>query len=170
MIVWFATIAVLGALQIAAHPVVLEALSPTTPPASSSDNGSEGFLVLGSVFLVLTGAEALYADMGHFGRGPIRLGWFAVVLPALLLTTSGRAPSCSTTRRRSTNPFFNLVPGWGVIPLVVLATAATVIASQALITGVFSLTVQAVQLGYLPRIRVSHTSDRGHRAGLRARS
>ncbi len=158
MIVWFVVIAGLGAVQIVHHPVVLKAASPQYAVAFFADNGFAGFLVVGAVFLVLTGAEALYADMGHFGRRAIRTGWFALVLPSLLLNYFGQGALVLGDPSKVANPFFGLVPRWGVVPLIVLATLATIIASQALITGVFSLTTQAVQLGYLPRLRITHTS------------
>jgi KUP system potassium uptake protein len=123
-----------------------------------ADNGLPAFLSLGAVFLVVTGGEALYADMGHFGRRPIMLGWFTLVLPALLLNYFGQGALLLRTPDAITNPFYRLAPTWGVIPLVLLATAATVIASQALISGLYSLTMQAGQLDYAPRVRVKHTS------------
>ena len=121
-----------------------------------------GFLVLGSVFLVLTGAEALYADMGHFGRGPIQLGWFAVALPALLLQYFGQGALLMRDPTALANPFYHLAPAWMLYPLIALATIATVIASQAMLSGAFSLTLQAVQLGYLPPLRITHTSAEQH--------
>ncbi len=123
-------------------------------------NGFRGFLVLGSVFLVVTGGEALYADMGHFGKAPIRLAWFALVLPALLLNYFGQGALLIEQPEAVVNPFYLMAPGWALIPLVIMATASTVIASQALITGAFSLAMQSVQLGYLPRMRIEHTSVR----------
>ncbi len=157
-LVWFGTLAVLGLLQIVQNPSVLAAANPLYGARFFAENGLVGFLVLGSVFLVVTGGEALYADMGHFGVKPIRLAWFTVVLPALLLNYFGQGALLLREPEAAENPLFNMVPEWGVIPLVVLATAATAIASQAIITGAFSLTMQGIQLGYLPRMRVLHTS------------
>ncbi|HEY5664210.1 MAG TPA: potassium transporter Kup [Ilumatobacter sp.] len=158
MLVWFATLTVLGAAELATEPSVLRALEPTRAVQFFLDNGSRGFLVLGSVFLVVTGGEALYADMGHFGRRPIQRGWFFLVLPALVINYLGQGALLLGDPEAIENPFFLLAPTWANWPLVVLATAATVIASQALITGAFSLTVQAVNLGYLPRMRTVQTS------------
>jgi KUP system potassium uptake protein len=160
MIVWFAVLAVLGAGQIVGHPGVLAALSPTYGTAFVLDHPKLAFLALGAIFLVVTGSEALYADMGHFGRRPIRLGWIAVVFPALLLNYFGQGALLMRDPAAVDNPFYRMPPEWALVPLVVLATLATVIASQALISGAFSLTMQAVQLGYLPRMHVDHTSSR----------
>ena len=157
-VVWFVTLAALGVAQIVQHPGVLVAVSPSYAVSFFLRNGWQGFLVLGSVFLVVTGGEALYADMGHFGRRPIRLVWFGIVLPALLLNYFGQAALILNTPSTVGNPFYQMVPGWALYPVVILATMATVIASQALISGAFSLTAQAVQLGYLPRVRILHTS------------
>lgn len=157
-LVWFATIAVLGVTWIVRQPDVLKAVSPYYAFEFFWANGWRGFMVLGSVFLVVTGGEALYADMGHFGRAPIRLAWFAVVLPALLLNYFGQGALLLQHPEAVENPFYQMAPNWALIPLVIIATAATVIASQALITGAFSLTMQAVQLGYLPRVAITHTS------------
>jgi KUP system potassium uptake protein len=159
-LVWFITLAVLGSVQIARYPAVLAAVSPLHAAHFFLRNRWQGFLVLGSVFLVVTGGEALYADMGHFGRFPIRLTWFTIVLPSLLLNYFGQGALIIHRPAAITQPFFELAPGWAMLPLVVLATAATVIASQAVISGTFSLTRQAVQLGYLPRVAVDHTSAR----------
>ena len=159
-LVWFLTLAALGVYHIAQTPSVLVALSPTYAFSFFLDNGWNGFLVLGSVFLVVTGGEALYADMGHFGRRPIRLAWFVVVLPALLLNYLGQGALLMRDPSAIASPFFRMAPSWALIPIVILATAATVIASQALISGAFSLTLQAVQLGYSPRVRIDHTSSR----------
>jgi len=156
---WFAVIAVLGAPAIAGAPRVLAAVDPRHAARFFADNGAHGFLVLGAVVLVVTGGEALYADMGHFGRRPIRIAWFALVLPALLLNYFGQGALLLRDPTRAENPFYHLAPSWALYPLVVLATAATVIASQAIISGAFSLTWQAVQLGLLPRLRVVHTSE-----------
>ena len=128
--------------------------------SSSCATAGRGFLVLGSVFLVVTGGEALYADMGHFGRRPIRLAWFALVLPALLLNYFGQGALLLNRPEAVENPFYRMAPGWALIPLVILSTAATVIASQAVISGAFSLSMQAVQLGYSPRLEIEHTSAR----------
>lgn len=158
MVVWFATLAILGIANTIAHPGVVRALDPSRAVVFFSDNGFTGFLVLGSVFLVVTGGEALYADMGHFGRRPIQTGWFIVVAPALLLNYMGQGALLLDDPGAIENPFYLLAPSWAQWPLTVLATAATVIASQALITGAFSLTVQAMNLDYLPRMRIRHTS------------
>ncbi len=158
VLVWFATLAVLGGRQILGHPEVLKAVSPTYGAAFLIRNHLAGFLVLAAVFLVVTGAEALYADMGHFGRRPIRLAWSAVVLPALLLNYFGQGSVLMLHPQSSAHPFYALVPAWGLIPMVVLATMATIIASQAVISGAFSMTRQVVQLGYLPRLQIVHTS------------
>ncbi len=157
-VVWFVTLAVLGVVQIVQQPSVLAAANPTHAVSFLTENGWRGFLVLGSVFLVVTGGEALYADMGHFGRRPIRLVWFVVVLPALLINYFGQAALILGNPSAAENPFYMMVPTWALYPVVILATMATVIASQALISGAFSLTAQAVQLGYLPRVLIRHTS------------
>jgi len=158
MVVWFVVLALLGLNWIVREPGVLAAVNPYYAFAFFWENGWRGFLVLGSVFLVVTGGEALYADMGHFGREPIRRAWFVMVLPALLLNYFGQGALLLQHPEAVANPFYQLAPPWALLPLVVLATLATVIASQALITGAFSLTMQAVQLGYLPRVAISHTS------------
>jgi KUP system potassium uptake protein len=160
MVVWFGTLAVLGILEIAVQPSVLRALNPVLAAQFFSDNGGTGFLVLGSVFLVVTGGEALYADMGHFGRRPIQLGWFVAVLPALTLNYFGQGALLISDPSAIRNPFYLLAPEWAQWPMTVLATAATVIASQALISGAFSLSSQATNLGYLPRLRIIETSTR----------
>ncbi len=160
MILWFGTLATLGIIQIAQQPGVLAAVDPRFAISFFVRNTGRAFLALGSVFLVVTGAEALYADMGHFGRRPIRLGWLTVVMPGLLLNYFGQGALLLGRPEAIENPFYLMAPASVRIPLVVLATAATVIASQALISGVFSLTMQAIQLGYLPRLRVDHTSER----------
>jgi KUP system potassium uptake protein len=156
---WFCCLAVLGLAALTRAPEVLAAVNPVHAGRFFSENGGRGFLVLGSVFLVVTGGEALYADMGHFGRRPIRLAWFAVVLPALLLNYFGQGALLLRDPALAVNPFYHLAPSWALYPLVALATAATVVASQAVISGAFSLTWQAVQLGLLPRVRVIHTSE-----------
>jgi len=160
VLVWFGTLAVLGATHIADDPSVLAALDPRHGAAFFVRNGVKGFLVLGSVFLVVTGGEALYADMGHFGRRPIRLTWFAFVLPALLLNYFGQGAMVIAHPETLEQPFYLMAPSWALYPLVGLTTVATVIASQAVISGAFSLTRQAVQLGYLPRMGIKHTSER----------
>jgi KUP system potassium uptake protein len=160
MVVWFATIAVLGLIQIVKEPHVLAAINPIYGYRFFAHTHLTGFLVLGAVFLVVTGGEALYADMGHFGARPIRIAWFSYVFPALLLNYFGQGAFLLHTPSGTDQPFFKMAPGWALYPLVGLATIATVIASQAVISGAFSLTRQAVQLGYLPRIRIRHTSAR----------
>ncbi|MFQ5678226.1 MAG: potassium transporter Kup [Gemmatimonadota bacterium] len=157
-LVWFLVLGILGLTQIVRHPGIAEALSPVHAFDFFGRNGPRGLLVLGSVFLVVTGGEALYADMGHFGRRPIRLTWFGLVLPALLLNYFGQGALILQDSSALAHPFFRMAPGWALLPLVGLSTAATVIASQAVISGAFSLTRQAVQLGYLPRQRIEHTS------------
>jgi KUP system potassium uptake protein len=159
-LLWFAVLATLGVWQILQAPEVLVAASPVHAVRFFTTNGWNAFLVMGSVFLVVTGGEALYADMGHFGRRPIRLAWFAIVLPALLLNYFGQGALVLRDPTAITNPFYRMAPAWALLPVVLLATAATVIASQALISGAFSLTLQAVQLGYSPRMRIEHTSAR----------
>jgi KUP system potassium uptake protein len=158
MIVWFATLGLLGALRVADNPGVFEAVNPTHALSYLLDNGFRGFLSLGSVFLVVTGGEALYADLGHFGRRPIRMAWFCAAFPGLVLNYFGQGSLLLEDPEAIENPFFLMGPAWARWPLVVLATAATIIASQALITGAFSMTVQAVQLDYIPRLKVRHTS------------
>jgi KUP system potassium uptake protein len=160
MLVWFASIGMLGAWWIARYPDVLAAVSPHHAFTFFVHNGWAGYLVLGSVFLVVTGGEALYADMGHFGSRPIRLDWYRFVLPALLLNYFGQGAMLlhSATPSLHSNTFYALVPHWALYPMVVLATFATVIASQAVISGVFSLARQTVQLGYMPRMAIEHTS------------
>lgn len=159
ILVWFLTMAVLGVSWIIKRPDIFEALDPLAGIDMLARNKSAGFAALGSVFLALTGAEALYADLGHFGRRPIRLGWTTVAYPALVLNYLGQGALVISNPAAVDQPFYRLAPSWGVIPLVCLATAATVIASQALISGAFSLTSQAMQLGYLPRMFVKHTSS-----------
>ncbi len=166
MIVWFLTLGGLGAFHISKHPEILLAMDPTNAVTFFREHGSHGFLVLGSVVLVITGGEALYADMGHFGRKPVQVAWYGLVLPALLLNYFGQgallttAPSPERAAEIAANPFYAQVPqGPLVYPLVAIAAAATIIASQALISGAYSLTRQAVQLGYLPRVTIKHTSS-----------
>ena len=159
MLLWFLVLAALGLAQVFEHPGVMAAVNPVHGVRFFARNGLAGFLVLGSVFLAVTGGEALYADMGHFGRRPIRIAWFTVVLPSLLINYFGQGALVIADPTASEHPFFQLAPGWALIPLVVLTTLATVIASQAVISGAFSLTRQAVQLGYLPRVDIEHTSS-----------
>ncbi len=158
LLIWFTILGVLGCIEVVRYPQILMALLPSYGIQFLLDNHVHGFLVLGAVFLSVTGAEALYADMGHFGRRPIRLTWMLLVLPALLLNYFGQGAYLLASPDASDNPFYSLVPEWALIPMVVLATMATIIASQALITGVFSLTQQAIQLGYMPRVTIRHTS------------
>ncbi len=160
VIVWFVSIAALGIVWILRVPAVIGAVDPRHAIAFFRANGLTGFAVLGAVFLVVTGGEALYADMGHFGRQPIRLAWFALVLPALLLNYLGQGALMLLDSTAARQPFFLMAPSWALLPLVGIATAAAVIASQALISGSFSLTRQAIQLGYAPRLDVEHTSAR----------
>jgi len=158
MIVWFVTIAVLGAASIARHPAILGALSPTHALMFATHHPRIAFFSLAAIVLSVTGAEALYADMGHFGRRPITRAWLVLVFPALMLCYLGQAALILADPATVSGPFFLLAPDWARIPLVLLATAATVIASQAVITGAYSVASQAAQLGYLPRLRVTHTS------------
>jgi len=160
MVLWFATIAVLGVSWIVRAPIVLEAIDPRHGARFFLNNGWHGFAVLGAVFLAVTGGEALYADMGHFGRRPIRLAWFALVLPALMLNYFGQGAMLLLNPRAASQPFFLMAPSWALLPLVGLATMAAIIASQALISGAFSLTRQAIQLGYAPRLDIAHTSSK----------
>ncbi|HEX4964547.1 MAG TPA: potassium transporter Kup [Thermoanaerobaculia bacterium] len=159
MMVWFVILGVLGLRWIVREPRVLAAINPVHAVKLFLHDGLQGFLVMGAVFLVATGGEALYADMGHFGRRPIRLAWFALVLPSLLLNYFGQSALMLANPQGLAHPFYNLAPGWALYPLVVLSTVATVIASQAVISGAFSLTLQAVQLGYSPRVEIVHTSE-----------
>ena len=159
MLAWFAVIAVLGAVNVAARPGVLAAVSPTYAFAMIAADPLRAFLTLGTVVLTITGAEALYADMGHFGRRPIQRAWMAAVLPALLLCYAGQAALVLGDPKAVDQAFFQLAPRWALWPLLALATAATVIASQSAITGAFSITQQAIQLGYLPRLAILHTSE-----------
>ncbi|HEX3126839.1 MAG TPA: potassium transporter Kup [Thermoanaerobaculia bacterium] len=158
MLFWFGTLALLGIVWIVREPSVLAAVNPVHAVTFFVHNGLKGFLVLGAVFLVATGGEALYADMGHFGELPIQIDWFSLVGPSLLLNYFGQGAMLLREPQASFNPFYHLAPSWTLYPLVILATMATVIASQAMISGAFSLTNQAVQLGYLPRVKVIHTS------------
>ncbi len=159
-LVWFAAIAVLGVAHIAHNPEILKALSPHYAVLFILHDPFDTFIILGAVVLCVTGAEALYADLGHFGKKPIRLAWFAIVMPALTLNYFGQGALLLKNADAVKNPFFLMAPEWVILPLVGLATMATVIASQAMITGAFSVTKQAVQLGYLPRLQMRHTSVR----------
>jgi KUP system potassium uptake protein len=159
-LIWFVTLACIGVVHIVRQPSVLAAVSPSYAAAFFSQNHWHGVLVLGAVFLTVTGGEALYADMGHFGRRPIRLMWFALVMPALLLNYFGQGALLLRNPSAASNPFYSTVPTWGLYPMVVLATIATIIASQAVISGAFSLSRQAIMLGFLPRLRTEHTSSK----------
>ena len=159
MTVWFLILAVTGATEVAAHPGILEALSPTYGASFLVHHGVVAFIALASVVLVVTGAEALYADMGHFGRKPIHRAWFLIVFPALTLNYLGQGSLILRRPSTVSNPFFLLMPGWAQLPMVILATVATVIASQAVISGAFSVTRQAMQLGFLPHLNIRHTSE-----------
>jgi KUP system potassium uptake protein len=155
---WFLTIAALGVSKIVGHPEILGALNPLHALRFMWGQPGTAFIILGAVVLCVTGAEALYADLGHFGKRPIRLAWFSVVMPCLTLNYFGQGALLLEDPSAVKNPFFNMAPEWLLLPLVIMATMATVIASQALITGAFSVTKQAIQLGYLPRLKVQHTS------------
>ena len=159
MVVWFVALAVLGIRGVLHAPQVLYSLNPLYGLEFLLESGWKGFVILGAVFLAVTGAEALYADVGHFGARPIRIAWFSLVLPALFLNYLGQGALVLQDPKNIENPFYLLAPHWALYPLVALSTAATVIASQALISGAFSLTIQAIQLGYLPRMAVKHTSS-----------
>jgi KUP system potassium uptake protein len=158
MIIWFLTIGILGVSGIVRRPEVLAAVNPAHGCRFFSENGWHGFVLLGIVFLSVTGAEAFFADKGHFGATPIRLGWFFLVLPALLCSYFGQGAFILENPQAVKNTFFMMAPSWALYPLIVLATGATAIASQAVITGAFSITRQAIQLGYLPRLKIEHTS------------
>ena len=160
MLFWFTTLGVLGAINVVRHPDVLQAINPAYAVAFFADNHWLGFLALGAVVLAITGGEALYADMGHFGRRPIKVAWFGYVFPALYLNYLGQGALIIDDPSAVKNPFYLLVPEPLLIPMVGLSTLATIIASQAVISGAFSLTKQAVQLGYSPRVHVVHTSDK----------
>jgi KUP system potassium uptake protein len=159
MAVWFAVIAAWGIRGIVSHPAILKALSPTYAGEFLFGHFGTAFFSMAAVVLSVTGAEALYADMGHFGRGPITRAWIFLVFPACILNYLGQGALVLGDPAKISNPFFLLVPGWARVPMVVLAAAATVIASQAVISGAFSLTQQAAQIGYLPRLRIAHTSE-----------
>lgn len=159
-LIWFLTIAVLGVSHIVTHPEILWAMSPHHAVGFMWAHPGISFIILGAVVLCVTGAEALYADLGHFGKRPIRLAWFGVAMPALTLNYFGQGALLLAEPEAVKNPFFMMAPDWALVPLVVMATLATVIASQALITGAFSVTKQVIQLGYLPRLNILHTSVR----------
>src|SRR5881628_2252850 len=160
MLVWFATLGVLGLSEIVRQPAVLAAVSPHHAVRFFGENPGRGLVVLGAVFLVVTGGEALYADLGHFGHRAIQIAWFSVTFPGLLLNYFGQGALLLQDPTAAENPFYHLAPSWALYPLIALATAAAIIASQAVISGAFSLTRQAVQLGYSPRLRIEHTSSR----------
>jgi KUP system potassium uptake protein len=162
MLVWFLTIGLLGLWGISKHPTVLFALSPHYAAEFLMHGGAAAFLVLGAVFLCVTGAEALYADMGHFGAGPIRLAWSAIVFPSLVLNYAGQVALVSEGTATQENIFFLLCPPALLLPLIILATVATIIASQSIITGAFSMTRQAIQLGWMPRLTIKQTSEEGY--------
>ena len=160
MVLWFATLAVLGLVQVVQNPGVLAAINPAYGVAFIAADPLRAFFALGAIVLAVTGGEALYTDMGHFGKRPIRLSWFGFVMPALVLNYYGQGALLLADPTAIQSPFYRLAPEWGVLPLVVLATCATVIASQAVISGAFSVARQAVQLGFLPRLHVVHTSGK----------
>ena len=160
MLIWFGVIGLMGLNQVVQNPAIFGAINPMYAIHFMDEHALQGFIVLGAVFLVLTGAEALYADMGHFGAKPIRMGWFFIVMPCLILNYFGQGAMFLSHPEAITNPFFLMVPEGFVFPLVILATLATVIASQAVISGAFSMTSQAILLGFVPRMKVRHTSDR----------
>ncbi|MDQ6684450.1 MAG: potassium transporter Kup [Pseudomonadota bacterium] len=159
MAVWFGVIAVLGLIHIGDNPSILKAVSPLYAFDFVFNHSGVAFIALGAIVLCVTGAEALYADMGHFGKRPIRLAWFGVAFPALLLNYFGQGAMLLADPSKVGNPFFEMAPSWALYPLIALATCAAVIASQALITAAYSVTKQAIQLGYLPRLRIAHTSE-----------
>ncbi len=160
MLVWFVVIGALGLSEILRQPAVLAAVSPYYGVRFFAENVGRGLVVLGAVFLVVTGGEALYADLGHFGHRAIQIAWFSTALPCLLLNYFGQGALLLRDATAAENPFYHLAPAWALYPLIALATAATIIASQAVISGAFSLTRQAVQLGYSPRLKIEHTSSR----------
>ena len=159
MLIWFASLGILGLMAIIQYPDVLMAMNPKWGLHFFAAHKWIGFVALGSVVLAITGVEALYADMGHFGKLPIRLAWFVVVLPALILNYFGQGALLLKNPAAIENPFFMLAPKWALVPMVIMATLATVIASQAVISGAFSLTRQAIQLGYIPGMTIKHTSE-----------
>jgi KUP system potassium uptake protein len=160
MVAWFLVLAATGAVHVFKAPIILTALNPISGLDFALRHEGLAFVALGSVVLALTGAEALYADMGHFGAGPIRYSWFVFVMPSLVLNYFGQGALLLSNPQALENPFFHMFPQWALVPMVLLATVATVIASQAVISGAFSMTKQAVQLGFLPRMRIVHTSER----------
>ncbi len=162
MLLWFATIGALGLWGVAQYPAVLQAVNPYYGARLLATNGFSGFLVLGGIFLCVTGAEALYADMGHFGKGPIRIAWSWIVFPCLVLNYAGQCAIALRGESIANNIFYRLCPEPLLLPLVCLATVATIIASQSIITGAFSMTRQAIQLGWLPRLHITQTSERGY--------
>ena len=162
MMLWFSTLAVLGAVSLVSNPVVLKALNPIYGLRFLFENRGLAIVAMGAVVLAITGAEALYADMGHFGARPIRQAWFGFVIPSLIINYFGQGALLLTDPGSVDNPFYHLAPDWALLPLVVLSTAATVIASQAVISGAFSVTRQAMQLGFVPRFEVKYTSEREH--------
>src|ERR1035437_2389812 len=159
LLLWFIVIATLGLHSIINHPEILKSINPYYAIHFFAVNHWHGIVILGAVFLVVTGGEALYADIGHFGKKPIRLAWFIIVLPSLLINYFGQGALLLENTSFAINPFYYMAPSWAIYPLVVMAAMATVIASQAVISGAFSLTFQALQLGYLPRVSVIHTSN-----------
>ncbi|MCB9234458.1 MAG: potassium transporter Kup [Bacteroidia bacterium] len=159
ILIWFLALAVWGVRSVLEHPEILKAANPACAIDFFRHHHWHGIIVLGAVFLVVTGGEALYADIGHFGKKPIQLAWFAIVLPCLLINYFGQGALLLGNKALAVNPFYHMMPHWALYPMVVLAAMATVIASQAVISGAFSLTLQAMQLGFLPRIRVVHTSE-----------
>src|SRR2546421_2449040 len=158
MVLWFVALGAIGIWNIAAHPEILAALNPLHAARFVTGHGLASFVVLGSVLLAITGAEALYADVGHFGKRPVRIAWFALVAPALVLNYFGQGALLMANPKALENPFYLSYPDWALYPMVVLATGATIIASQATISGAYSMTRQAIQLGYLPRMDIEHTS------------
>jgi KUP system potassium uptake protein len=162
MLIWFLAIAAMGFWGIVHHPAVFAAINPAYGLSYLFSNGATGFLVLGAVFLCVTGAEALYADMGHFGSRPIKLAWFAIVFPSLILNYAGQAALVLEGAPTGDNIFYRLCPDWLLLPVIALATVATIIASQSIITGAFSMTRQAIQLGWLPRLQIDQTSSEGY--------
>jgi KUP system potassium uptake protein len=159
MLLWFLILGFLGLMNIISKSEVLAAINPVYAARFIADEGYKSSFIIGAVFLVVTGAEALYADLGHFGRNPIRIAWFALVLPCLLMNYFGQGALLLTNPAAAINPFYHLAPIWALYPLVVIATIATIIASQAVISGVFSITFQAMQLGHVPRLQIQHTSE-----------
>ena len=166
MLTWFSVLAVLGIWHIAQAPAVLAAINPMYAYGFFLANGWEGFLILGTVFLVVTGGEALYADIGHFGVFPIRVSWYGVVFPSLCLNYFGQGSLLLRDPSAAVHPLFHMAPEWALYPMIAIATLAAVMASQAVITGSFSLTLQAIQLGYCPRLRIEHTSHEQIRSDL----